>query len=435
MCYHDGQMASIASLVTRCKRRGVYRQTEATALGARREREVARLLTPQDIDRERQEEARAFARLRHRLLLLETVLGGAFAVLVLASGLSYRLSEWLGGLSAQPYLLVGGYALVFMGAYGVLMAPVAYYGGFSLPHRYGLSTQTKRAWVVDEAKSALLGWGLGLVVVEVIYYLLRVTPQVWWIVAGAFLLGLSVILTTVAPVVLVPLFYKLTLLGDEELVARLTSLAERAEARVRGVFTIDLSSKSRAANAMLMGLGKTRRIVLGDTLYEDFTGDEIEVILAHELGHHVGHDIWWGLAFQSVVTLGALYATHLALGWGVDVMGLGGLDDVSGLPVLALVMGAFMAVTMPLGNGFSRWREGLADEYALRLTGKPGAFVSVMVRLANQNLADVDPERWVELLLHSHPAISKRIERGQRFCGEGGCGEVALGGEKARWVS
>jgi STE24 endopeptidase len=90
---------------------------------------------------------------------------------------------------------------------------------------------------------------------------------------------------------------------------------------------------------------------------------------------------------------------------------------------------------MPLGNGFSRWREGLADEYALRLTGKPGAFVSVMVRLANQNLADVDPERWVELLLHSHPAISKRIERGQRFCGEGGCGEVALGGEKARWVS
>jgi len=413
----------------------VYRQGEAATRGAGRGTAVARLLTPEDIDPEGQEEARAFARLRHRLLLLETVLGGAFAVLVLASGLSYRLSEWLGALSRRPYLLVGGYALIFMGVYGLVMAPVAYYDGFSLPHRYGLSTQSRRAWLVDQAKAALLGWALGLVVVEVVYYLLRVMPEVWWVVAGVFLLGLSVALTSVAPVVLVPLFYRLTPLGDEELVARLTRLAERAEASIQGVFTIDLSSKSRAANAMLMGLGKTRRMVLGDTLYDDFTADEIEVILAHELGHHVGHDIWWGLTFESLVTLGGLYAAHQVLDWGVEVMGLGGLDDVAGLPLLALVMGAFMAVTMPLGNAFSRWREGLADEYALRLTGRPQAFVSVMVRLANQNLADVDPERWVELLLHSHPAIGKRMGRGERFGGGDRSAGGPLAGEKGHWVA
>ncbi len=430
MCYHDRQIESIASLLMRCNQEAVYRQGEGAVGEAGRGPAVGRLLGSDEIDRKRQEEARAFAGQRHRLLLLEMVLGGAFAVLVLASGLSQRLSEWLGTWSTERYLLVGGYALILMALYGLVTAPLAYYGGFRLPHRYGLSTQTMGAWLVDQAKGALLGWALGLVVVEVIYWLLRVMPEVWWVVAGVFLLGLNVALTAVAPVLLVPLFYKLMPLGDEEMEARLTNLAERAEARVRGVFSINLSSRSRAANAMLMGLGKTRRIVLGDTLYEDFTDDEIEVILAHELGHHVARDLWWGLAFQSVVTLGGLYAAHLVLGWGVDAMGLGGLDDVAGLPLLALVMGAVLAVTMPLGNGFSRWREGLADEYALRLTRKPQVFVSVMVRLANQNLADVDPERWVELLLHSHPAIGKRIRRARGFDAGDGSAEATCTREK-----
>jgi STE24 endopeptidase len=393
------------------------------------------MLTPRDIDRGRQKEAKAFARLRHRLLLVEMGLAGAFAVVVLGSGLAHRLGDWLGAIFDQRQLLVGGYALVLFLAYGALTAPVEYYGGFRLPHRYGLSKQAVRAWLTDQAKSALLGLAVGLVVVEVIYYLLGQVPDLWWLVAGVFLLGLSVLLTGLAPLVVVPLFYKLTPLADEELVGRLTRLAERACTRVRGVFTIDLSSKSTAANAMLLGLGGSRRIVLGDTLYGDYSADEIEVILAHELGHQVQHDIWWGLGFQSAVTLASLYAAHLALGWGVAAMGLAGLDDVAGMPLLALVMGAVGWAAVPLGNAFSRWREGMADEYALRLTGKPEAFVSLMVRLANQNLADVEPERWVELLLHSHPAIGKRIRRGENFAR----GSLGSGGpvtrEKGQWVA
>jgi STE24 endopeptidase len=405
-------MESIASFLATRNGAQAYRQAESPV-------DNARLLTLKDIDTDRQKEARAFARQRRRLLLVEMGLGGTFALVVLGSGLAYRVRDWLAAITGQPVLLVGAYALLFLGAYGVLMAPVAYYGGFWLPHRYGLSTQTVRSWLADQGKGALLGLGVGLIVVEVIYQLLRLAPGMWWLVAGVFLLGLSVVLTTLAPLILVPLFYTLTPLADEELVGRLTCLAERAHARVRGVFTIDLSSKSRAANAMVMGLGKTRRIVLGDTLYEEYTADEIEVILAHELGHQVGHDVWWGLAFQSGLTLAGLYAAHVVLDWAVDVLGLAGVDDVAGLPLLALVMGGFMAVTVPLGNAFSRWRESLADEYALRLTGKPEGFVSVMVRLANQNLADVEPERWVELLLHSHPAIGRRIQQAQSFAGQG----------------
>jgi len=380
------------------------------------------MLTSADVDRERQGEAKGLARIRHRLLALEMGLGGAVLLVLLLSGIAERLRDWVVGLTSQPVLIVAIYFCVVWAGYGLIMLPMGYYGSFRLPHRYGLSTQTLRGWLVDEVKSALLGVGLGLVVVEVIYYLLRVTPEVWWLVAGGFMVALTVVLANLAPVILVPLFYKLEPVADEGLVTRLECLAARAGTSVRGVYTMNLSSRTKAANAMIMGLGNTRRIVLGDTLYGDYGPDEIETILAHELAHHVRHDMWWGLLVQSGLTLAGFYVVHLALSWGKVAVGLQGLDDVAGLPLVGLVMGLFLGVTTPLGNGFSRWRERMADEYALRMTGKPEAFISAMVRLANQNLADVDPERWVELLLHSHPALGKRIARGERFLRESGEG-------------
>jgi STE24 endopeptidase len=374
-----------------------------------------RMLTPKDIDSERQREARSFARLRYRLLAVDVALGGGLALLLLLSG----LAVWLRGLvvanTTRPVLVVAAYFVLISAGYGLVTLPLEYYGGFVLPHRYGLSNQTLRAWLADEVKGGLVALGLGLVVVEVIYYLLRAVPGLWWLVTAVFLLLLTVVLANLAPVLLVPLFYKVRPLADPDLASRLERLAAQARTRVLGVWTMDLSSKTNAANAMVMGLGNTRRIVLGDTLYGEYAPEEIEVIVAHELGHHVAHDMWWGLLLQSGLTLVGLYVTHLALIGGAAALGLSGLDDVAGLPLLGLVMGGFMAVTTPVANGFSRWREGRADEYALRATGRPEAFVSAMVRLANQNLSDVDPERWVEWLLLSHPAIGKRIERGLAF--------------------
>jgi len=158
-----------------------------------------------------------------------------------------------------------------------------------------------------------------------------------------------------------------------------------------------------------MGLGNTRRIALGDTLLAHYSVDEIETILAHELGHHVNRDIPLGIAFQSVVTLAGLYLAQLAMQWGVQAFGFRSVADIAAFPIFAAVMGAFGVVTLPLGNAFSRWRERLADHYALDSTHKPEAFMNAMTRLANQNLSEVDPEPWVEFLLYSHPAIGKRI--------------------------
>jgi STE24 endopeptidase len=377
------------------------------------------MLTPEDIDGERQREAKAFARSRYRLMVVDMGVGGGFVLALLLTGMSVHLREWILAHTASPVWAVAGCFVLLSMGYGLLLLPVGYYGSFVLPHRYGLSNETRRGWLVDQVKAGVVGLALGLVVVEVIYYLLRVTPHLWWLIAGAFLVLFTVVLANLAPVLLVPLFYKVEPLTDEELVGRLERLAARARTGVRGVFTMDLSSKTSAANAMLMGMGNTRRIVLGDTLYAEYGAEEIEAILAHELGHHVAHDMWWGMLLQSALTFGGLYLTHLALNWAMGAQLLSGVDDVAGMPLVGLVVGAFLAATTPLGNAFSRWREGLADEFALKTAGNPQAFVSAMVRLANQNLADADPERWVELLLYSHPAIGKRIERGRTF-NEGG---------------
>ncbi|MFQ5576833.1 MAG: M48 family metalloprotease [Anaerolineae bacterium] len=226
-------------------------------------------------------------------------------------------------------------------------------------------------------------------------------------------------LSNLAPILIFPLFYNYQALEDEELVNRLIRLAEQAGTRVKGVYAFDMSSKTVAANAALMGLGSTRRIVLGDTLLDNFSHDEIETILAHELGHHVHKDIAWGIVVQSGLTLAGLWLADAVMRWGVSALGLTGRADPATLPLFILAIAVFGLVTMPLGNAWSRRREAMADRYALQATDKPNAFISAMTRLANQNLADAEPPAWVEVALHSHPSIHKRVAMAKTVTSEG----------------
>jgi STE24 endopeptidase len=219
----------------------------------------------------------------------------------------------------------------------------------------------------------------------------------------------TVVIATLSPVLIMPLFFKFTPLEDQDLAARLIRLAERARTNVKGVFRFDMSTRTKSANAALTGMGATRRIVLGDTLLDEFTPDEIETVLAHELGHHVHNDMLLGVAINSVTTLAGFLVAHLGLRWGVEVFGLDSIADPAGMPLLALVGGAIGLIAMPAANAYSRWRERMADQYALEATSKGAAFASAMTRLANQNLADADPERWVVVLLYSHPPIRERV--------------------------
>jgi len=370
-----------------------------------------------DIDPQRQEKAREYARIRRRLMLVSLAWNGAYALVWLFTGWSLDLRNWLLQFSGNQWALVALFAAVFGAIDMVLSSPLSYYSGYVLPRQYGLSNQSLRGWIVDGIKGLLIGAPLGLLALEVVYLLLRTEPQYWWLLAAGFMLVLSVLLSNLAPILIAPLFNKYVPLGDEnaDLEARLLQLAKQAHTRVRGVYKFDMSRQTSAANAGLTGLGNSRRIVLGDTLIENFTPDEIETVLAHELGHQVHADIPLGIVFSTLTTLLGFFLASLALNGGVAFFSFQSSGDIATLPLLILVIGIYGIITMPLDNIFSRWRERRADEYALQATHKPTAFASAMTRIANQNLSQLDPEPWVEFLLYSHPALKKRIDMAERF--------------------
>jgi STE24 endopeptidase len=370
-----------------------------------------------NVDLDRQKKAKAYARIRQRLFFLDLLLNGVIALAWLILGWSAMLKAGLLGITQNEWLLVGAFGAIFYLSFVVVELPLEYYSGFALPHRYGQSTQTYGGWAKDQLLGLMLAALIGLPVLEGVYALLRLTGSLWWLWAALGYILFVIVLVNLSPTLIMPLFNKYVPLGTEhaDLVARLTALARRAGTRVSGVFRFDLSRRTKSANAALAGLGNTRRIILGDTLLNEFTLDEIETVIAHELGHHVHADIPFGIAVNAAITLVGLYLASLVLDWGTQVFSFAGPADIAALPLFALTVGLFGVITLPVQNAYSRWREGRADRYALEATLKPQAFANAMLRLANQNLADVDPEPWVVLLLYSHPPIRERVARAHDF--------------------
>ncbi|HET7009632.1 MAG TPA: M48 family metalloprotease [Anaerolineales bacterium] len=293
--------------------------------------------------------------------------------------------------------------------------PLAYYAGYILPHRFGLSNQTPGGWITDRLKSLVLTAGIGSVLLLGLYALIHLAPRSWWwwaALAGALV---SLAMTVLGPVVFMPLFYRMRPLGQEyaEIAARLERLAAAAGVRVQGVFSLDLSRRTKTANAMLVGMGKGRRILVGDTLLEAFEADETESVFAHELAHHVHNDSFFGLLVPSAVMAASFGLMQMVLARMVAIGYLTAPDDPAGLPVVELVWATTGLLTAPVMNAYSRWREARADEFAFRLTGNAPAFARAMIRLGNQNLAEAEPPAWAVSLFGTHPPLGQRIRRAQ----------------------
>lgn len=369
------------------------------------------------LDPERQKQAKEYAIIRRRLWLVDTIFSAVYALLWLFLGWATALRDWLTAFTDNPWLLVPLFVAIFGGIYTLINLPLSYYSGFVLPHRFGQSNQTLRDWIIDQLKGMAIGAPLGLILLELLYLALRATGDLWWLWAAAGMLIFTVLLSNLAPILIMPLFNKYVPLGEEhkELADRLLDLARRANTKVKGVFKFDMSKRTKAANAALTGIGNTRRIVLGDTLIDEFSTDEIETVLAHELGHHVHRDIPFLIAFGTLSTTVSLYLASLALNWAIEYFGFSGTADVAAFPALGLILGAYGLITMPIDNAISRWRERMADDYALQTTGKNEAFASAFTRLANQNLGEVDPEKWVVVMFYSHPPLGERIAKANNW--------------------
>ena len=354
-------------------------------------------------------EARRYNRTRRWLEISEFVFGFAFLVLLLITGWSGTLRDFAYRLGFQNYSLsLFLYVLLLLVISKVLGIGLDYYG-FRLERRFKLSNQSLRAWIWDEVKGFLVALVLGAIVVELLYFTIRQWSQHWWMLAWALFMVLFVILAQIAPVLLLPIFYKFEPLDNEDLRRRLVVLSERAGTRVRGVYRWKLSEKSKKANAALTGLGSTRRIILADTLLDNYAPEEIEAVLAHELGHHVHRHILKSILVQAAITLFGFWASNWTLHYAVDQHMFEELSDFANLPLLVLVSTVLSFVLMPALNAYSRFNERQADKYAFESISGVEPFISSMNKLAEQNLAERTPSKWVEWFFHSHPSISRRV--------------------------
>ena len=361
-------------------------------------------------------QTRRYNRIRRWLGVADFVLGALVLIVLLLSGWSGTLRDIALGDAAQNYVLaVFLYVLMLMTITKLLGLGLDYYG-FRLEHRFQLSNQRLRAWLWDEAKGFLVGLVLAAIVAELLYFIMRQAPQHWWLIAWAVFLGLFVLMAQLAPLILFPIFYKFEPLQNEELKARLVRLSERAGTKVRGVYQWKLSEKSKKANAALTGLGNTRRIILADTLLDNYSPDEIEAVLAHELGHHAHRHIMKSIAVQAGTTLLGFWTANWVLHYAVDRLHMfETLSDFANLPLLVLVTTLLSFLLLPALNAYSRFNERQADRYAFQSIARGGPFISSMNKLAEQNLAERSPSRWVEWFFHSHPAISKRVQAAETW--------------------
>jgi STE24 endopeptidase len=352
-----------------------------------------------------------YHRLRRRVSLLDTTTQALFLLLLVLSGASTAILnrvESIVGTSLVPVVVTS--VLVIAALSELIHFPFAFRHGVVLERRYGLSTETTARWLVDHIKAAVIALGALAIAGVVVAWLLRVSPSNWWIFAAIIFAAVLVLLARFAPVLLLPLFYDIRPLDRDELRRRLVSLAEKARTPVLGVYEWRVGDRTTKANAALVGIGRTRRILVSDTLLAAHSDEEIETVFAHELAHHVYGDIWSGLALEVLLVALGFYTADRMLSTFAVSLGLDGKADVAGLPLLVLTGGAVSLVLAPLANALSRAHERRADRYALETTGNSAAFISAMRRLAATNLAEDRPSRIVEALFHTHPSTAARIE-------------------------
>lgn len=355
-------------------------------------------------------EARRYNRINRFLTVADAMLGLELMLVLWLSNGSNELRDLSFSLGFQNYAFALFLYVLFLSLIGKLLSLAVDYYSFRLDREYQLSHQRMRSWVWDQVKGFLVSLVISALLAELLYACIRQWPQAWWIVCWAFFLGLFVLFAQLAPIVLFPIFYHFKPLENEGLRERLTQLSARAGTKVRGVYEWMLSEKSEKANAALTGLGNTRRIILADTLLSKYSDDEVEAVLAHELGHHVHKHILKSILMQAGISFQGFWLLKLVVRYSYqEANWFNSQYDFANLPLIVLVASGLSLVLLPALNAYSRFNERQADRYAWLNIASIEPFISAMNKLAVQNLSERNPPRWVEILFNSHPPVGKRI--------------------------
>ncbi|MGD1006121.1 MAG: M48 family metallopeptidase [Ignavibacteriaceae bacterium] len=330
-------------------------------------------------------------------------------LLFVASGLSLTLQHYLEGFISNSYLLFIAFIIVTGAAAGIIFFPVNYYTEFYLEHKYNLSNQTFLKWIWENTKTLLVSGAISIPVLLIFFYSLNKFNLLWWLPFAIILFVISVILARIVPVFILPIFYKIVPVENVDLINRIRALAGGAGIKVENVYKFNLSKNTKKANAAFTGIGKSKRILLGDTLLESYSADEIETVIAHELGHykrkHIIKNILIGTASSFLTLFLIAYLYNLSLSW----FGFTTVVQIAAIPLLSLWAMIISLILNPLSNMLSRKFEYEADEYAIHSTNKREAFIATLEKLTDQNLGDREPHPLVEWFFYSHPSIKNRV--------------------------
>ena len=361
------------------------------------------------LDKDKQRQARRYEKENRLLGLANMVLSLAVLLVFFYSGLSSRLAGCCPGHSLIWTFLV--YMAAFQGGVFILGLPLSYYSGYVHEHKWGFSNHTPKSWIIEKVKSFLVGSGLMLLLMGVLFWVMAVYTQWWWLIAGLAMALFSVIFATLFPIIILPLFNKYTPIQDEALTAALEKTLSRGGLKSSGFFKEDMSRQTKKENAFLAGLGKTRRVVLGDNLMENMTIPEIESIIAHEVGHFKYRHIWKNIALGTFQQLIVFFLVHLAVKSMFPGFLISTRVNLTLFPILLIFMGGIGTLLFgPLSNAISRSFEIQADQYALKNISQGRTFITALAGLANRNLANAYPEWWVKILYYSHPPIGERLQ-------------------------
>lgn len=362
----------------------------------------------------RKAQAKKYEKIKITAGITEGIISFILLVLFVALGYSKALEKLAFGFTSNSYLALVIFGFAIGAAGSILSFPVEYVFGFKLEHKFGLSNQTFGKWIGEKFKTAFVGSAISSPIAFIFYYFIK-NYTLWWLYLACIVFIYSVLLAQIAPTVIFPLFYKFKPLEDENLKERITNLCSRVGFKIKGVFTFDMSKNTKKANAAFTGFGKSKRIILGDTLISGFSPDEIESVFAHELGHYKKGHIKKNILFSVFGTFAGLFVSAQIYNYLLPRFGFTNAWEIGALPLLAIIGTVMGFITKPIGALLSRKFEYEADRFAVETTGNLPAFKSTMEKLAFQNLANTEPSELIEFWFYSHPSIAKRIAAAEKY--------------------